>query len=122
MRVAHAGPVAHRDGDVGIDLGQPLDEALARRRVVDAVEVDLDEALAPGADRGRRGRLADEAHEGAGRVALDGEDRMRDEARLVALLDELGEGRIEEERHVVVDDLDRRDVAAARRRARPRGR
>ena len=107
----HAGPVAHRDGDVGIDLGQPLDEAPSRRLVVDAVEVDLDEALAPGADRGRRGRLADKARQGAALVAFDGEDRMRHEPRLVALLDELGEGRIEEERHVLVHDLDRRDVA-----------
>ena len=73
--------------------------------------MDLDEALPPGADGRGRGRLADDPHEGTGFVALDPDDRMGDEARLVALLDELGEGRIEEERHVGVHDLDRRDVA-----------
>ena len=37
---------------------------------------------------------------------------MRDQHRLVILLDEFGEGRIEQERHVVVHDLKHRDIAA----------
>ena len=38
---------------------------------------------------------------------------MGDETRLVALLGQLGQGRIEQERLVVVDDLEDRDLALA---------
>jgi uncharacterized peroxidase-related enzyme len=91
--------------------GEAVAEAAARRLVVDPVEVNLDEALPAGADRRRGRRLADDPDEGAVLVALDAQDRMGDEARLVALVGELGEGRIEEERAVVVDDLDGRHLA-----------
>jgi hypothetical protein len=37
---------------------------------------------------------------------------MRDQHRLIPLLSEFGEGRVEEERHVVVQSLKHRDVAA----------
>ena len=110
---AHRRPVPHRGGDVGVDLSQAGDEPLAGLRLVDTVEVDVDEALALHRPRRGGGRLADEADEGAGGIPLDGEDRMRDEDRLVALVDDLGEGGIEQERHVVVDDLEDGDVAAA---------
>jgi hypothetical protein len=58
----------------------------------DAVEVDVEEALAGHIRAGRGGGFADEAPEGAGGIALDGEDRVRHEARLVALLHDLREG------------------------------
>ena len=52
-----------------------------------------------------------EAGEPARRVARHREDRMHDQAHLDAALRQLAHDRVEQERHVVVDDLDHRDVA-----------
>jgi hypothetical protein len=109
---AHVGPVAHRDGDVGIDALQPLEQAFPRSRVVDPVDVHVDEALALHLGLDERGGFAHEPRERAGGVPFDRENGMRHENRLVALVDDLGQGRVEQERHVVVDDLDHRHVAA----------
>ena len=111
---AHAGPVVHRQRHVLVDQPHGLHEALAGLRVVDARQVDVDEALALHA-RARNGPVASPTRRtrAPDRVALDRQDRMRHEKRLVSLVDDLGEGRIEQERHVVVDDLEHRHVAAA---------
>ena len=105
---AHRGPVAHRDPHIGEDQCEAGHKSIPRRRLVDPIDMDLDQAFAPGARLAARERLAGETHQGAGRVALHGQDRVGDEADLVAALRHLGEGRIEQERHVVVDDLDHR--------------
>ena len=55
-----------------------------------------------------RGRAPLKAGQTAGGVALDREDRMHDEANVEAALGELGQHRIDQERHVVVDDLEHR--------------
>ena len=72
------------------------------------VDVDVDEALA---------RLvlvvarpsAGGAVELAGLVALDRQDRMHDQPHGEAALGQFAHHRIDQERHVVVDDLDHRD-------------
>ena len=47
---------------------------------------------------------------------------MGDKKRLVTFVDDFGEGRVEKERHVVVDDLEDRNVTARGRRVRLRDR
>ena len=77
----------------------------------------MEQALAARAFRRAAGRLAGEGSELALGVAGDGQDRMGDEARLVALVLQFGERRIEQERLVVVDDLEDRDLVLAVLRA-----
>ena len=73
----------------------------------------MDEAFALRLARIVARRLPVEPRQGPRRIALQRQDRMRDELRLVALVEDLGEGRIEQEGHVVVDDLDDRHLAPA---------
>jgi hypothetical protein len=110
---AHAGPVVHRHRHVLVHPPHGLDEAGAGLGVVDAGEMDMDEALAPHPEPGGARGLAHEADQGAPRVPLHGQDRVRHEKRLIAAVHDLGQGRVEQERHVVVDDLQHRHVAAA---------
>ena len=75
--------------------------------------MDVDEALAREAPLGIRRRLADDADQGTAGIALDAEDRVSDEVRGQTLLGEFGQGRIEEEWAVVVDDFEDRHLASA---------
>jgi hypothetical protein len=75
--------------------------------------MDMDQALAARALDGAAGGLSGERLEGAVVLTHHGEDRVGDEAGLVALLGQLGQGRIKQERLVVVDDLEDRDLAFA---------
>ncbi len=103
----HRPPVLHAEAHVGEHAADRLDDLVLPRLVLDALDVDVDEALAPrGADRRA---VAAEADQRAGLVALDREDRMQHEPHIDALLGELGHHRVEQERHVVVDHLDDRD-------------
>ena len=109
---AHARPVVHGDRHVVVDEAHGVDQAGAGFRIVDAGQVNVDEAFALHPEpQGCRG-LADEAHERPARIPLHRQDRVRHEQRLVALVDDLGERRIEQEGHVVVDDLEHRHVLA----------
>ena len=67
--------------------------------------MDVQEALTGEAAMGVRRRLADHADKRTGGIARDAEDRVRDEVWQQALLGQLGKGRVEEERAIVVDDL-----------------
>ena len=90
-----------------------------RRFVVDAVDVNLDDAFAQ-----RRGVDAvAETDELAGGIAGDAEYRMDQEIGLEAAMVELAHHGVDEERHVVVDELDDGDVrrAAGRRPDSRRG-
>ena len=84
------------------------------RLVVDALDMNVDEALAQ--RPGRRGPEPLEGGQTAGVVTLDGKDGMHDEADVDAEVGELGEDRIDQKRHVVIDDLEHRIGC---RRARP---
>jgi hypothetical protein len=70
--------------------------------------MEIDDALAQRAG-GRLGAL--EGNQATGRIALHGEDGMRHEADIDAEIGQLGQDRIDQERHVVVDDLEHRLVA-----------
>ena len=109
----HRGPVADGRADVRIGALQPGDQPGARGLIVDPVEVNLDQALAPRARGRARDGLAREAHQAPRLVALDGEDRVGDEPGLDSRIGEFRERRVEQERHVVVDDFDDRQVASA---------
>ena len=66
--------------------------------------MNVDEAFTLGAVRVRVQR-----REPVRSIALDREDRMHDDARPQAALIELGQHRVDQERHVVIDDLDQAD-------------
>ena len=61
-----------------------------------------------------RGAL--EGRQRSGGIALDGEDRMDQKADVEAALVELADDRIDQKRHVVVDDVEHRHGARHRRR------
>jgi hypothetical protein len=75
--------------------------------------MDMDQAFAASALGRAACRLASQCEEAALRVARNRQDRVRDEARLIALLGQLGQRRIEQERLVVVDDFENRQLPLA---------
>ena len=80
----HRPPVLHAEAHVGEHAADRLDDLGLPRLVLDALDMDVDEALAPrGADRRT---VAAEADQRAGLVALDREDRMQHEPHVDALL------------------------------------
>ena len=83
---------------------------IAARGVVDRRKMNVDEAFTL-ACRSRSGEASVSL---IGCIALDRKHRMHDDARPQATVIELGEHRVDQERHVVIDDLDEPD--------RPRGR
>ena len=70
--------------------------------------MDVDEAFAPALAFAR----AFEAGEVAGFVALDREDRMHQERNVETAFVQFAGHRIEQERHVVVDDFEHRHAAS----------
>ena len=75
--------------------------------------MDVDHALAVDVAMGLGGGLAADLREAARPVALHREDRVGNEERRQALARQFGEGRIEEERAVVVDHVEDCEVALA---------
>ena len=82
-------------------LPSALHDLGAHGFVGDRLEVEMDEALARIAGGVRRA----ERHELAA-VALDAEHRMRHQPHVEPALGEFAHHRVDQERHVVVDDLD----------------
>ncbi len=102
--VDHGAPVFHRAADVGEHAGERGDQCALDRFVVDAVDVDLDHAFA---QRTRRPTgIGENADEGAGGVALDREHRVDQQVGVEAPLGQLAHDGIDQERHVVIDELD----------------
>ena len=83
-----------------------LDDVPPPLLVIDARNMDVDVALAPLAGTRRPRSL--ERHEAAVRIALHGEDRMHGELHVEAAVGDHAHDRIDQERHVVVDDLEHR--------------
>ncbi len=109
----HGGKVVGGRHHVPIDLGEALGEPRARLGIVEAVEVDVDHALAVDVAMGLGGGLAADPREAARLVAFHREDRMGDEERRQAQARQFGQSRIEEERAVVVDDVENGQLALA---------
>ena len=106
----HGVAVVTRQGDVAVDGREGVQEPLAGLNR-QAVEMDVDEALARETPLRVRGRLSDHPDEPARAVPLHAEDRVRDELRSEALLGQFGQGRVQQESPVVVDDLEDRRLA-----------
>ncbi len=116
----HRPPVGDAQPHVAEHRLDRLDDLLLARLVLDALDMDMDEAFTPGVTDRRP--VAAEADQRAGVVALDCEDRMQHEADVEPLLGQLGHHRVEQERHVAVEHLDDRHRldAIGAHRARPR--
>ena len=121
----HRPPVLHRQPHFAEHVLERAHDVGARGLVLDRLEMNMDEALA----RAGRGRRAERLELGA--VALNAEHRMRHQSHVEPALGDLAHHRVDQKRHVVVDDLDHRDrlalarvvqrhgLAADFRRARP---
>ncbi len=107
----HRPPVLDADADVGQHPFDGLDDLGASRLLLDALGMNVDDALAQRA--GNAGFRALEGREPSGLVALDNKDRVHYEADIDAALGERRQHRIDQERHVVVDDLEHGIAALA---------
>ena len=104
---AHGAPVLHRQPHLREHAVERAHQVGARGLVLDRLEMDMDEALARGAGlvgRAKRDQLA--------ALARYGEHRVRHQPQFEPALGEFAQHRIDQERHVVVDDLDHRDRLA----------
>jgi hypothetical protein len=104
----HRPPVLNAEADIGKRPLDRLDDLGAARFLLDTLDMDVDDAFAQRAGGGLR---ALEGGETAGRVAHDAQHGMHDETDFDPALGELGQDRIHQERHVVVDDLEHQIVA-----------
>jgi hypothetical protein len=102
--VTHRLPVVDRSAYVVEHTGDVLGKRLKANRFSDAIDLDVDERLAPRI-LGRGAGQADECSIGP---ALDRDDRMDDEVQHQPVAVDFHGHRIDEERHVVVDDFDDR--------------
>ncbi|HLX22748.1 MAG TPA: hypothetical protein VKR38_05325 [Usitatibacter sp.] len=100
---AHRVPVLEGGAHVGEHREDPLPQLLHPRRIGLAIDLHVDERFVLAILRRRAERF--EVPLG---VALRGEDRMIEEMQRVALAIHLHRHRVDEERHVVVHDLDHR--------------
>ena len=122
---SHRSPVAHGGGDVVEHGAQPILDTAESGSVGDAIEFDVDERL--GARRcgvGRRGVSSAVERAQVVVVSRDPEHRVRQEVNGEVESFERGDDRIDQERHVVGDDVNHRvralpSVVAYRRRVDP---
>ena len=114
----HRPPVLHALPDLGEHVLQRLHHFGAAMGVVDAVDVDVDEALAHAC--WLRWACSGMPMSRPAWSRVDRQDRMRHQPDDEAALGQLAHHRIDQERHVVVDDLEHRDglqpLARQRRR------
>ena len=108
----HRPPILHGDANLGENVFERAHDLGAPRRLRDAFDVDVDEAFVPAAIL----RSAVERRQRSRRVALHGEHRMDQKANVETALIELADDRIEQKRHVVIDDVEHRHGARHRRR------
>jgi len=100
-------PVLHAKPDIAQHGFERLHDGLAALRILDPRKVEMDKALAP--RRATRRAAAEQSEQTAVAATLDGQDRVGDQLYLSALFAQLGQRRIEQEGHVVVDDFQYRD-------------
>ena len=103
----HGAPVLHRKPHLAEHGAERAHDVVARGLVGDRLEVEMDEALACAVCGVRRA----ERHE-LSAVAPDAEHRVRHQLHVEAALGEFAHHRVEQERHIVVDDLDDADRLA----------
>ena len=113
--VDHRPPVLHAETDVREHLIERFEDG-APLRLAEKPDMDVDEAFARCAGRAVG---AFEARQRADAVARQREHRVRHEPNVDAAVGELGHHRVDQERHVVVEDfenLDAFEMAPGRRR------
>ena len=112
-----AGPHRGKIGDGAPHLGvhplEPGDQLLAQGAVLDGIEMQMDEALAPFARLQLALGFSFQLDERPGGVAVDAEDGVSDEPQAEPVLGDLGERGVKQERHVVIDRLDDRHLVHA---------
>ena len=106
----HGAPVLHRQPHFAEHTCERAHDIGARGLVGDRLEMDMDEALARVA-----GGVGSAQRQKLGAVALHAEHRMRHQLHGEAAFGEFAHHRIDQERHVVVDDLDHRNRLACAR-------
>jgi len=99
---AHRRPVVHRGAHVAQRLREAGGQRLARRRIEYPIDLDVHHRLV----RAARFAARRQGRERAASVALDVEQRVQDEVQPQALAVDLHDHRVDQEGHVVVDDLD----------------
>ena len=102
----HRPPILDRDAHVGEDAFEVTDDLGALRLVLQAGDMNVNEAFAVTFALAR----PLECREPAGLVALDGEDRVHHQPQIEPAFAQFAEHRIDQERHVVVEDVEHRDT------------
>jgi hypothetical protein len=116
--LAHAlenrAPVRHRQADVRERGFERSDHGVSTQRVVDAVDVHMDEAFA------RARPIGAQADDIARTISVKRKNRMSDEVDLEPLRGQFAHDGVDKKRHIVVDDLEDGGEPARgpRRRAR----
>ena len=108
--VEHRPPVLHGQPHLAENALQRGGDRSAHRSIVDRIHMNVDEAfarIAGGVGRAETFKLAV--------VALHAEHRMHHQPHFEPTVGEFAHHRIDQERHVVVDDLEHRDRLAAGR-------
>ena len=100
----HWAPILHAEPDIGERAFERRDDVAARAVVVDASHMDMDEAFA------RRARHVPAADKQAVGVAGHEKDRMHHQPDIETALGKLAQHGVDQERHVVIEDLEDRDV------------
>ncbi len=98
----HLLPVLDGVAHVGEHAQQVGRQRVTLVRIGNPVDLDADERFGPAAP----GAFGHEADQRPGRVALDGDDRVDDQVLRQAVAVHLHRHRVDQERHVVVADLD----------------
>ena len=106
----HRPPVPHTDADIGVDAGETRLKAPHDLRIGDAVDLDVDEALARRSGR-RGGTLFGDLSDLTGSIPHSGENGMRDKPQAEIMRLQFRQRRIQQERHVVVDGFKDRQAA-----------
>ena len=106
----HGAPVLHRQSHFAEHARERAHDVGARGVVRDRLEMDMDEALARAG-----GRIDGAERDKFCAVAPHAEHRMRHQLHIEPALGDLAHHRVDQERHVVVDDLDHRDRLALAR-------
>ena len=99
--IEHRPPVLHREPHFAEYVVERSDQ-IAARRFIGRIEMNGDETLAGagGFGRSHRGQLA--------AIALHAEHRMRHQPDIEPMFGDFAHHRVDEERHIVVDELDDR--------------
>ena len=108
----HRPPILHAHAHLGEDVGERAHKVGARRGVAVVIDMDVNEAFAPAITLVR----PMEGVEFPRLAALDREYRVDQQADVETAFTDLADDRVDQERHVVVDDFEHRHARLRRGR------